>query len=490
VSTATRTLEELIAGTGAEVLGDSRVAITGIASHSKQVKPGSLFVAIDGFAASGREYVNEAINQGARAVAGASLPETGRQGVSRVRIVNPRRFLALVANRFYGFPARAVRVVGITGTNGKTTVSYLVRSILEAAGERSGLIGTIRHFDGREWLKAVNTTPESVDIAKLLAGLRDAGIRYCVAEVSSHAIALDRVAEIEFAVGVFTNLTQDHLDFHRTMDEYREVKLRFFRELGPAAYAIYNRDDPTGEQIPKATRVKKYSYGLKGASGTPDIGAEIRSLTDRGTSLRLTAEGRDAVINSGLIGTHNVYNILAAAGAATALGLTLPVIKTGVERLKAVPGRMERIDNSRGLSVFVDYAHSPDALERLISAARALNPRQVLVVFGCGGNRDKTKRPVMGRIATLGADKVIITSDNPRDEDPERIIAEIKAGAQRENFETIPNRYAAIKRALFLASKGDIVLIAGKGHEDYQIIGRETLHFDDRETVRAVLRTR
>jgi UDP-N-acetylmuramoyl-L-alanyl-D-glutamate--2,6-diaminopimelate ligase len=427
------------------------------------------------------------VNRGAVAV--ASDRAISPNGTVQVRTGEPRRFLAQVANRFYDFPARSVTLVGVTGTNGKTTTTYLIRAILQAAGERSGLIGTIRHYDGQEWIRAANTTPESLDIVQLLAKLRAYGIRFCVTEVSSHAIALDRVAELDFKVGVFTNLSQDHLDFHKTIEDYKATELRFFEMLGPSAWVVYNADDPVGLEVKAVTRARALGFTLlESSSANPMLRAQVLSATDKGTQIELFLPDAATKVSSSLIGRHNVANILAAAGAGYALGIPISAIRDGIERLKAVPGRLQRVDTGAGLSVFVDYAHSPDALASLIRTARPLTQKRVIVVFGCGGNRDKGKRPIMGKIATDLADLAIITSDNPRDEEPEAIVADVVAGIQKSNYETVVDRYEAIKRALRLAVRGDIVLIAGKGHEDYQIIGKERRHFDDAETVQAILR--
>jgi UDP-N-acetylmuramoyl-L-alanyl-D-glutamate--2,6-diaminopimelate ligase len=486
-------LADLLKDLDYEAVGDLQREVTGIAYDSRKVQPGNLFVAVEGFAVSGTSFVNEALDRGARAI--ASARSVSAPGIIQIRTKQPRHLLAIAANRFFDDPSSVVKLVGVTGTNGKTTVTWLIRSILEAAGEHAGLIGTIRHFDGQEWVKAANTTPESPDIVRMLDKMLSLGIKYCVAEVSSHALALERVTGLNFQVGVFTNLTQDHLDFHRTMEEYKEAKLGFFRMLKPQGWAVYNADDPAGVEFKTATRAQTVGYGMGELEVREQraVGVRDLKLTDKGTSFELMLPDAQVSIVSSLVGRHNVCNIMAAGGACWCLGIPVPALAEGVRRLKVVPGRLERIDNKSGLTVFVDYAHSPDALANLIAAARTLlaakgdTEHKVIVVFGCGGNRDKGKRPRMGRIATEAADRVIITSDNPRDENPDAIIEEIVAGAVRENFEVQANRYDAIKRALFIAARGDIVLIAGKGHEDYQIIGKERRHFDDRETVRAAL---
>jgi UDP-N-acetylmuramoyl-L-alanyl-D-glutamate--2,6-diaminopimelate ligase len=487
-------LGELICDLDAELEGNREMEISGVAYDSRKVQPGDLFVAIDGFSASGRNFVRDALERGALAVAGAGELGIDRARAAQVRTANPRRFLALAANRFYDAPSKAVKVVGVTGTNGKTTFTYLVKAILEAAGERCGLVGTIQHFDGENWFMAANTTPESPDLVRLLDHLRTVGVRYCAMEVSSHAIALERIAGLDFAVGVFTNLSQDHLDFHQTMEEYKRVKLEFFRSLSPAAWVVYNADDPVGAEVRTATKARTMSFGF---SDGCDVRAEVLRVNEQGTEFTLRLLEAETTISTGLIGRHNVADIMASAGACLCLGIALPAIRQGVAQLRAVPGRMERVVacRSQDFSVFVDYAHSPDALGNSLRAVRALTQKRVIVVFGCGGNRDKGKRPLMGRIARELADVVVITSDNPRDEEPQAIIDEILQGTVDSPSRSavpgepivVPDRRQAIARALELARDGDIVLIAGKGHEDYQIVGKERLHFDDREVAREML---
>lgn len=498
-----KALAELIAGLDCKVTGNANVRVTGIACHSQRVVPGGLFVAVDGLCTSGCAFVDEAVARGARVVVSARPIEHQQPAITYVLTEAPRRFLAEVANRFYDFPGRQVKIIGVSGTNGKTTVTWLIRKIIETTDKLCGLIGTIQHFDGKEWHKALHTTPESVDIVQMLARMRDSGVAYCAAEVSSHAIALERIAGLDFAVGVFTNLSQDHLDFHGTLEEYKKTKLRFFASLEPAARLVYNADDPVGAEVRAVSRAKAFSYGIASPAA---IQARNITLSDRNSKFEIVLEDTSLPIVSCLIGEHNIYNSLAAAGAAYVLGIPFAKIQEGIRLLKNVPGRLERVENRKGLAVFVDYAHSPDALAKLIATARSLragekaggNNRQlpiveqraqarIIVVFGCGGNRDKGKRPLMGQIATEQADWVIITSDNPRDEDPLAIISDIERGIARSNYEIVPDRYSAIKRALHIARRNDIVLIAGKGHEDYQIVGSTRQHFSDVEAVKAIL---
>ena len=467
-----------------KIVGDQQVNIAGIAYHSQKVKPGFLFVAIDGSKTSGLKFINEALMKGAVVVASNQIKSINSPRVTYVQVDNPRIFLAQVANKFYNYPAQRLNLIGITGTNGKTTTAYLAKSMLDMDGKTSGLLGTIRHFDGENWLKAENTTPESLDIIQILAKLLQKGMKYCILEVSSHGLELNRVFGLRFQIGVFTNLTQDHLDFHKTLEAYKKAKLKLFGELDRNAFAVVNKDDVVADEIKIITKAPIIYYGLKNQA---EINAKILNLAPNVTNTRLNIEGKEVRVDLRLIGSHNVYNLLAAAGIGLACQIPLNTIKAGIEKVKNIPGRLEPVENNKGIVVFVDYAHSPDALKNLITTAREVSKKRVLILFGCGGNRDQTKRPIMGRIATELADQVVITSDNPRNEDPNKIIEDIKVGINKSNFEIIPDRYNAIKRILLIANTGDTVLIAGKGHEDYQIIGDEKKHFDDRTMVKRIL---
>lgn len=481
-------LEDLICDSKiSEFVGDKKINIAGIAYHSQRVKPHFLFVAMAGSKTSGVQFIDEAIKRGAVAVvikANERLPDLSSLPVTLIRVENPKLFLAQIANRFYDYPSQKLKLIGITGTNGKTTTAYFAKSILNCAGKTAGILGTLGHYDGEAWIKAENTTPESLDVIAILAKLVRKGASYCILEVSSHALALDRVAGLYFPIAVFTNLTQEHLDFHKTIEAYKQAKLKLFTNLTSEAIAILNKDDTIFAEIKNITKARIISYSLKNSA---EITAKVLSFSPTVTIVKLNIEGSEIKINLPLPGIHNVQNLLAAAGISFALNLPLSAIKEGIEQVKTIPGRLERIENKKGINVFVDYAHTPDALRNLITTAREFSPKRVLTLFGCGGNRDSTKRPIMGRIATELADYVIITSDNPRSEDPNKIIEEIKAGIIKTNFEIIPDRYQAIKRILALSKKGDTVLIAGKGHENYQIIGNEIKHFDDRVVVKRFL---
>jgi UDP-N-acetylmuramoyl-L-alanyl-D-glutamate--2,6-diaminopimelate ligase len=462
-----------------------KVEITGLSYDSRTVGPGQLFVAIPGFKADGARFAQEALVKGAAAVVAEKALFLDDPRI--ISCPNARCALAILADRFYGHPSGKLKVVGITGTNGKTTTTYLIRSILKQAGERTGLIGTIRYLIGEESYIAPNTTPESLDLQRLLAGMVEERVSTVVMEVSSHGLALERVKGCEFKVAVFTNLTQDHLDFHPTMEDYLLAKLRLFEILEKGNIAVVNADDPIAERvIQAASKAGIITYGL---SGRARVRAKAIFLSQKGTEFVVTWEEGQIPVKLKLPGKHNVYNALAAFGAGLALGFSNGLLVKGLESLEGVSGRFELVDEGQPFAVIVDYAHTPDALERLLSAVREITRGRVLCVFGCGGDRDRKKRPMMGRIATNMAGYTIITSDNPRTEDPEVIVKEIEEGVvPGSQYEIVLDRKAAIRRGMDLTREGDSVVIAGKGHEDYQILGTAKIHFDDREIVREALR--
>ncbi|MGE5508266.1 MAG: UDP-N-acetylmuramoyl-L-alanyl-D-glutamate--2,6-diaminopimelate ligase [Chitinophagales bacterium] len=474
--------------------GDLEVAITGIAYDSRRVQPGNLFVCIRGLKTDGHFFVNDALARGAAAVvAERDLPDP--LPVPLVRVDDTRLALGLVAARFYGYPARGLRLIGVTGTNGKTSTTYLVKAILEAAGHRVGLIGTIRNLIGEREVPTERTTPESLDLQALLAEMRAAGCTHVVMEVSSHAVELKRIAGAEFDLGVFTNLTQDHLDFHGTFEAYRAAKGKFFTSLGHTAkagrrQAIINADDPSAAYFAQAATVPVLTYGLEQAA---QVRAEDIDLTHAGRlRYRLVAPEGQVELNLKLSGRFNVYNSLAAAAAGLAEGAPLETIRRGLEAVPGVPGRFEVVDAGQDFMVVVDFAHTPDGLENLLRAADAVSRGRKIIVFGCGGDRDRGKRPIMGEIAGRLADYTVVTSDNPRSEDPAAICAEVAAGLARTapgpgGWRVMVDRREAIEHALSLARPGDLVLIAGKGHETYQVFADRTIHFDDREVVREAL---
>jgi UDP-N-acetylmuramoyl-L-alanyl-D-glutamate--2,6-diaminopimelate ligase len=475
------------------VLGALPAVVTGIGYDSRKVSPGGLFVAVPGLKQDGRQYIGEALARGAVAVVGEGADPLPGGEVPRILVPSAREALALLADAFFDHPSRALTLIGITGTNGKTTTSFLAESVLRAAGHRTGLIGTIQYRIGDEGTAAGQTTPEAVELQSLLARMRGAGVTAAAMEVSSHALALRRVDGTAFDVGVFTNLTQDHLDFHGTLEAYREAKGRLFRLLAaggkPGTCAVVNADDPASRSMIEGIAVRTLTFGLHDA--------DVRSRRHRsgldGIRMEVETPAGPVSVTSALVGEHNVMNLLAAVAVGVALGIDAERIARGLGGVRTVPGRFERVEAGQPFLVVVDYAHTPDALERTLATAKRLLPPsgRLGVVFGCGGDRDRGKRPLMGAIAARLADRAWITSDNPRTERPEAIIAEIAAGlpagAPAGRYVTIPDRKAAIRDAIGWARAGDVMVIAGKGHETYQIIGTEVLPFDDRDVARNVI---
>lgn len=458
------------------------VMIGGLQYDSRRVRPGDLFFAIAGYRTDGRRYVADAVRAGAAAVV-AEGPQP-LAAPAAVLVADVRAALALVAARFYGDPAAGLEMVAITGTAGKTTTSFLARSIFDAAGRKTGLLGTISYWVLGEAFPAPNTTPESLDLQRLLARMRDAGVGTVVMEASSHGIELQRTAGIDFQVAAFTNFSQDHLDFHGSMDQYLQSKLKLFRALAPTAAAVINRDDPASPQVTAATRARVVGFGLERPAevAASDITGDLT-----GSRFTIRIGGRRAPVALALTGRHNIANALCAAAIAHSRGIGMDVIVRGLGQVAAVPGRFERVDAGQAFTVVVDYAHTPEELERLLQAARALAGGRIITVFGCGGDRDRAKRPLMGRAVAEGSDVVIVTSDNPRTERPEAIIEDILPGVGSKPHRVEVDRATAIAAAIAEARPGDLVIIAGKGHEDYQIIGTERIHFDDREAARAAL---
>ena len=455
--------------------------VPGIAHDSRRVKPGFVFVAIPGTRRNGADFAADAVNRGAAAVVAErrfALPRP----VPLYVVQDARRALAALAAAFHGRPSRRLEVIGVTGTNGKTTTTCMIRSILEAAGRPCGLLGTISYETGKRSLPAAITTPESVDVQEFLADMWRSGMKYAAMEVSSHALCMRRVDFVQFAAGVFTNLTPEHLDYHGNMTAYREAKARLFRTLGPAANAVINVDDPSSAAMIRATFANVVRYGIRNRA---DVSAKILETTIEGTRFRLRTARGGVDVAMPLIGLHNVYNALAAAAALMALGLDLDAVRNGLERMSFVPGRLETIPNDRGYKVLVDYAHTDQALEAVLASLRPLIRKRILVVFGAGGDRDRSKRPRMGRTVERGADLAWVTSDNPRGEEPDAIIEEILAGVRnRKRMRVRPDRQTAIDDAIRAARPGDLVLIAGKGHERTQRFKDTVVPFDDREAVR------
>jgi len=472
-----------------QVIGPLERAVESIAYDSRRVQKNSLFVALHGEKTDGHEFIGQAIEKGASAV--VAEREEKHPRATCVVVENTRSALADLSATFYGFPAKRLKLAAVTGTNGKTTTTFLIKHICEKAGLRCGLIGTVRYEIGERVLPATRTTPESLDLQELFAQIANAGCRAAAVEVSSHALAQERTRGLEWDVAVFTNLTQDHLDFHGTMERYFESKMKLFTQLAQQqkkrkAVAVVNIDDRYGEQlrnkIDKKISVITYGMGVRA-----DFRASNYRMEFGGTSYQLDARGKSYLVRVPLIGRFNVANSMAALAAANALGVGLREAVLSLGKSPQVPGRLEAVPAKRQFQAFVDYAHTPDALLNVLKTLRELEPGRLIVVFGCGGDRDRQKRPLMGEIADRHADYAIITSDNPRKEDPNAIIAEVDKGFRSAHYEKIVDRTEAITRAIELAQPRDIVLIAGKGHENYQEFADHTVPFDDLQVARRAL---
>ncbi len=485
--------------------GDLQSEVVSITEDSRMVRPGSVFVAIQGTQQDGHDFVNQAFAQGATAVvveegSFQSAPAEASSAVSAlIHVNNSRKALGLMASQLYGNPSQHLKMVGVTGTNGKTTVTHLAKSLLEAQGHQVGLLGTVGYVYGKERLEASHTTPAPVQLQEMLREMVRAGIDVGVLEVSSHALALDRIAGCEFDIVVFTNLTQDHLDFHQTMERYFQSKLHLFTDYvvrgqkSGSKRALINADDPWAPLILQQCRIPVWTFGIHSKA---DIQAEAIQLGMNGTQFVVTSPLGRMTITSQLVGEHNVSNTLAAIGIGLEMGMTPVCIEQALESVENVPGRFERIQENQDFTVVVDYAHTDDALQRLLDAAQTVKQGRIITVFGCGGDRDRGKRSKMGQVAVRNSDLVIVTSDNPRTEDPQAILSDIEKGIEalppeeRCPYQTISDRAEAIQSAIEAATSGDLVLIAGKGHEDYQILGTQKVHFDDREEARKAIRQR
>ena len=470
--------------------GDYGVSVGAITDDSRSVPNGSLFVAVKGEHVDGHQFIPAAMRAGIAAL--VSEQPVMESVIPYARVADSRKALGLLGSHFYGHPSADLRMIGVTGTNGKTTTTYICKALLEALGQRVGLIGTVAYQIGQETLPASHTTPGALELQRLLSKMVAGGCTASVMEVSSHALAQDRVAGCDYDVAVFSNLTQDHLDFHQTMEDYFQAKLRLFTGLTGTrksrTRAIVNVDDPAGERIARMCRAPVWTYGLK---QTADLRAEQLRLSLEGTTFMAATPAGTFPVDSHLVGEHNVYNLLAAIGVALHEGASPDHVRDAVAQLTNVPGRFERVMAGQTFTVVVDYAHTEDALVRLLMAAQAVKNGRIITVFGCGGNRDRGKRPKMGAAAIQYSDVVILTSDNPRTEDPIAILQEVEVGVVEAmkgrsyvQYQKVPDRRDAIATAIREARAGDMVLIAGKGHEDYQIIGSTKVHFDDREVAR------
>lgn len=485
------------------IVGEARKEIKGIAYHSRQVEKGFLFAAIRGMEVDGHGFIQEAIERGAEAILLEEGPE--RFESTLIFVSNSRQALARVASTFYGDPSKRLTLLGITGTNGKTTTSFLLESILKRAGFGVGVIGTINYRYGQKVVPALNTTPESLDLQRILWEMSQEGISHVIMEVSSHGLDLNRVYGCQFDGAIFTNFTSDHLDYHQTLERYFESKRKLFcdslkKSLKPGRFAVTNADDPKGEEIVRGLDLPVLRYGL---GSLCDFSATRVKLTFEGIFCEIQTPKGEFLLRSKLIGRFNLYNLLAAITAGFGMGLPLEILKEGAEAVEGISGRFEKVANSKSIHVIVDYAHTRDALERVLLELKGTlvntsrNRGKLITVFGCGGDRDRTKRPLMGEVAGKYSDLVVLTSDNPRTEDPLAIIREVEKGFEtlcleelnpkemdhwrfQKGYVKISDRREAIRMAIRLAQAEDTVLIAGKGHEDYQIVGRTKIPFDDR----------
>jgi len=462
---------------------------------SRLVEPGDVFVAVKGTTSDGHDFIADALARGAGYVVCQNhreLPQPPAQACEFVIVEDSARAAALLAQATHGNPASKLTNLAVTGTNGKTTVAFLVRSVIQAAGDKCGLIGTVIYDTGSGTRQADLTTPDCSDIAELQSQMVDAGLRYMVIEASSHALSQSRLAGIDFRAAAFTNLSGDHLDYHGTKENYLSAKATLFRQLSCDAVAVLNRQSPEAEHIARQTRAQVLWYAVDAEA---DLTSRTESVDMTGAVFSLTYAGRSAMVKTPLLGRYNVSNHLAAAGLCIAAGLDLETIACGLKSLKAIPGRLEKVDcpagcAGQGRHVIIDYAHTDDALSNVLSMLKPLCKAKLMVVFGCGGDRDRTKRPRMARVAENLADIVVVTSDNPRTEKPEKIIDEIATGFQNPDAKRIiiePDRRKAIELAIRSASQEDIVVIAGKGHEMYQIIGTQRIHFNDKEVAQQCL---
>jgi len=481
-------LKNLLENENVIVVGDENIEVAEISYDSRKIGKDYAFFALPGYNTDGRKYIDEAILKGASVIVTNTKYDTNN--VTQVIVEDIFRFMSLFCAKFYNHPDRELKIIGITGTNGKTTITYMIESIFTNSGINCGVIGTINYRYKDKVIEGNNTTPQSMDIYKIMREMADNNVEYLAMEVSSHALSLGRVYGIDFDIAVFTNLTQDHLDFHKNESNYFEAKSILFKELGIYAkknkkYAIINADDKYGRKLLETkinAEIKPYSIIEKNAA---DFTAKNIIITSKGSIFDLLFNKDKAKVKIKHIGLHNIYNALAAFGVAVCSGIPFKKAIKGLNASKSAPGRLERVDTKgMGFEIVVDYAHTDDALKNVLQTLKNIKPERIITVFGCGGDRDRTKRPLMGKVATEISDFVFLTSDNPRTEDPYQIILDIETGIKRpdkKNYKVIVNREIAIKEAVMMADKDSIILIAGKGHETYQIIGTEKINFNDIE---------
>lgn len=494
-------LADMIPLTSCHTEGPVDVDITDVTADSRQVKEGSLFICLVGAHVDGHEFVASAVEKGAKAIV-ASKKIDVPSNIAVVYVEDTRKAMEDMVPYFFDYPARKMRMIALTGTNGKTTTTHVVAHMLEQAGYKTGVIGTIHALIGHKELPTHNTTPDVIDLERLLYQMAEEHVQYVCMEASSHALVMGRVAGCEFDDAVFTNLTEDHLDFHKTMDNYAKAKAILFHMVSAKGQsknhkaAWVNADDLYAHVMMDAVDTsvcQLHTYGMNDKN--VDLYAYDSHFTGKSSAFKVSYEGKEYQVETRLAGRFNIYNTLGAMGAALSEGIPMETILSAMKTFHSVPGRFELIDGGQPFTVVVDYAHTPDGLEKILTTAKEITKGRILVVFGCGGDRDKLKRPIMGRIAAKNADVAIVTSDNPRTEDPETIVKEVAAGVEEVKkekpsleVEVIVDRRHAIKRAIELAKDDDIVLIAGKGHENYQILKDRTIHFDDREEARKALK--
>lgn len=476
-------LLDLLKGVSYQLLsGELEKEINNIQYDSRKIEVDDLFVCLTGFEVDGHNYANKAIEAGAKVIICEKNIDIKENDVTVLLVKEGRKALALMAANYYGHPTRKLKLIGATGTNGKTTTVYLLKSILEKAGKKVGLVGTIANYIGDTKIKSERTTPESLELQKLFKDMVEADCEYCVMEVSSHSLYLDRVYGCEFEIGIFTNLTRDHLDFHKSFDNYYDAKFKLFER---SKACVINVDDDFGyrvlRDVEKLENKEIKTYSIKNES---DFKASDLMLKEGDIHFKINGEE----FNSVLPGEYNVYNALGAIGAVSILGIDKELMRKGLLDV-VVPGRCERIGYKYDIpyDIIIDFAHTPDGLKNILETLKGFTKNRLIAVYGCGGDRDKVKRAELGRIGTELADLAVITSDNPRDEDPMAIIREIVAGIKKSNYLAIENRVEAIKLALGMAEEGDVIVLAGKGHENYQIVNEGVIHFDEREIVDDIL---
>lgn len=482
-----------------EVCGQLDQTIAAVAHDSRKVVPGTLFFCLSGAHVDGHNYIAEAVKRGAVAVVVERDVPDSAGSIAIIKVADTRAAMQTMVPCFFEYPGQQLRMLGVTGTNGKTTTTYLLRDILRKAGHKTGLIGTIQTLIEDKAIPIKNTTPDVIELQGMLAEMVESGVEYAIMEVSSHALALNRTAGCEFDVGIFTNITQDHLDFHQTFENYIAAKAELFRSLNNPANtkqgktAVINLDDHAGKIMLQNTTCPVISYATKNEGVLTAYNVNVK---EAGSSFQIKGPFGIMELSLMITGMFNVYNVLAAVGAALAEGIAPAVIKQALESFTSVPGRFELVQAGQPFTVIVDYAHTPDGLENVLKTAKQFAQGKIIVVFGCGGDRDRTKRPIMGKIAVQYGDLVLATSDNPRSEDPQKILADVESGIKEalrhdnagKSYEVIADRRQAISRAIRLAKPQDVILIAGKGHETYQILQDRTIDFDDRQVAREVIK--